>query len=104
MYALRRDWWRCLTLPSAQDLVMMPYGGKYQLTETQAMVAKASGSARDIRTRVTMMSYGFDPYLSSWSPYHGAVYAVAVLRGKDCGCRRRLQEDPLHLPGDTSAG
>ena len=25
---------------------------------------------------VTMMSYGFDPYLSSWSPYHGAIYAV----------------------------
>ena len=31
---------------------------------------------RDRCETVTMMSYGFDPYLSSWSPYHGAVYAV----------------------------
>ncbi len=55
--------------------VFMPYGGKYQLTETQSMVAKlpvAEGKC----DAVTMMAYGFDPYLSSWSPYHGAVYAV----------------------------
>ena len=55
--------------------VFMPYGGKYQLTETQAMVAKLPLSKGESNT-VTMMSYGFDPYLSSWSPYHGAVYAV----------------------------
>ena len=55
--------------------VLMPYGGKYQLTETQAMVAKLPVLKGKIDT-VTMMSYGFDPYLSSWSPYHGAVYAV----------------------------
>ncbi|MCD7954868.1 MAG: phosphoribosylformylglycinamidine synthase [Lachnospiraceae bacterium] len=55
--------------------VLMPYGGKYQLTETQAMAAKLP--VLDGKTdAVTMMSYGFDPYLSSWSPYHGAVYAV----------------------------
>ena len=53
----------------------MPYGGKYQLTETQAMVAKLPVLKGKTDT-VTMMSYGFDPYLSSWSPYHGAVYAV----------------------------
>ena len=55
--------------------VFMPYGGKYQLTETQSMVAKLPvlKGKTDV---VTMMSYGFDPYLSSWSPYHGAVYAV----------------------------
>ena len=55
--------------------VLMPYGGKFQLTETQAMVAKLPvlKGKTDV---VTMMSYGFDPYLSSWSPYHGAVYAV----------------------------
>ncbi len=55
--------------------VYMPFGGRYQLTETQSMVAKipvASGQS----DAVTMMAYGFDPYLSSWSPYHGAVYAV----------------------------
>ncbi len=55
--------------------VFMPYGGKYQLTETQAMVAKLPVLKGQCDT-VTMMSYGFDPYLSSWSPYHGAVYAV----------------------------
>ena len=55
--------------------VFMPYGGKYQLTETQTMVAKVPVQNGKTET-VTMMSYGFDPYLSSWSPYHGAVYAV----------------------------
>ena len=55
--------------------VYMPYGGKYQLTETQSMVAKLPVLKGSCDT-VTMMSYGFDPYLSSWSPYHGAIYAV----------------------------
>ena len=55
--------------------VLMPYGGKNQLTETQAMVAKVPVQNGTTNT-VTMMSYGFDPYLSSWSPYHGAAYAV----------------------------
>lgn len=55
--------------------VFMPHGGKYQMTETQAMVAKIpvlNGKTDSI----SMMSFGFDPYLSSWSPYHGAIYAV----------------------------
>ena len=55
--------------------VLMPYGGKYQQTEIQTMVAKVPVRNGNTRT-VTMMSYGFDPYLSSWSPYHGAAYAV----------------------------
>ncbi|MGI6007208.1 MAG: phosphoribosylformylglycinamidine synthase [Ruminococcus sp.] len=55
--------------------VLMPYGGQFQLTETQAMVAKVPVQNGKTNT-VTMMSYGFDPYVSSWSPYHGAVYAV----------------------------
>ena len=55
--------------------VYMPYGGKYQLTETQSMVAKLPVLKGKCDT-VTMMSYGFDPYLSKWSPYHGAMYAV----------------------------
>ncbi len=55
--------------------VLMPYGGKYQLTETQSMVAKLPVANGKCDT-VTMMAYGFDPLLSSWSPYHGAVYAV----------------------------
>ncbi|MBR0409689.1 MAG: phosphoribosylformylglycinamidine synthase [Eubacterium sp.] len=55
--------------------VTMPFGGKTQLTPVQTMIAKvpALSGKTDL---ATMMSYGFDPYLSSWSPYHGAVYAV----------------------------
>ena len=55
--------------------VTMPYGGKYQLTPIQTMTAKLPMSEGDSKL-VTMMSYGYDPYLSSWSPYHGAAYAV----------------------------
>jgi len=55
--------------------VLMPYGGKYQLTETQTMIAKVPVINGETNT-TTMMSYGFNPYLSSWSPYHGAIYAV----------------------------
>ncbi len=61
--------------------VFMPYGGKYQLTETQAMVAKLPVLKGKTDT-VTMMAHGFDPYLSSWSPYHGAVYAVTESMAK----------------------
>ena len=61
--------------------VLMPYGGKHQLTETQTMVAKLPVLKGKTDT-VTMMSYGFDPYLSSWSPYHGAVYAVVESMAK----------------------
>ena len=55
--------------------VTMPYGGRYQLTKTQTMAAvlPVLGGRTDT---ITMMSYGFDPYLSSWSPYHGAIWAV----------------------------
>ena len=57
--------------------VLMPYGGKYQLTETQVMAAKVPVANGETES-VTLMSYGFDPNLSSWSPYHGAAWAVAV--------------------------
>lgn len=53
----------------------MPFGGKYQLTEVQAMAAKVPVPDGKTNT-VTLMSYGFDPELSSWSPYHGAAWAV----------------------------
>ncbi len=55
--------------------VYMPFGGKYQLTETQSMVAKLP-VMKGTSDTVTMMSYGYDPYLSTWSPYHGANYAI----------------------------
>ncbi len=61
--------------------VFMPHGGKFQRTETQTMVAKLPVPEGKTDT-ITMMSYGFDPYISSWSPYHGAVYAVVESMAK----------------------
>jgi len=88
--------------------VLMPYGGKYQLTETQSMIAKLPVLKGRTDT-VTMMSYGFDPYLSSWSPYHGAVYAVVesmakiVAAGGDAsGIRFTFQEYFRRMTGDPS--
>ena len=78
--------------------VLMPYGGKYQLTETQAMVAKLPVLEGKTDT-VTMMAYGFDPYLSSWSPYHGAVYAVVESIAKIVAGGGDYQQDPFYLPG-----
>ncbi len=61
--------------------VLMPYGGKYQMTETQTMVAKLPVLKGKTDT-VTMMSYGFDPYVSAFSPYHGAIYAITQSMAK----------------------
>lgn len=55
--------------------VTMPYGGKHQLTPVQTMIAKLPVLEGSCDT-VTMMSYGLDPYLSTWSPFHGSVYAI----------------------------
>ena len=55
--------------------VLMPYGGRYQLTQAQVMAAKFPVEKGTTRT-VSLMSCGFDPFLSSWSPYHGAAWAV----------------------------
>ena len=55
--------------------VLMPFGGRTQQTPTQSMVAQIP-MLKGKTDAVTIMSYGFDPYLSSWSPFHGAVYAV----------------------------
>lgn len=55
--------------------VLMPFGGKTQLTPIEAMVAKIPLEKGDTST-ATMMSFGFNPYLSTWSSFHGAVYAI----------------------------
>ncbi|MBS7298385.1 MAG: phosphoribosylformylglycinamidine synthase [Eubacteriales bacterium] len=55
--------------------VLMPFGGKYQLTPTDGMAAKVP-VLNGKTTTATVMTYGYDPYLSSWSPFHGAAYAV----------------------------
>ena len=58
-----------------QTTVLMPFGGKYQLTQTECSVQKVSVRNGDTNT-VTLLSHGFNPYLAEWSPYHGASYAV----------------------------
>ena len=55
--------------------VLMPYGGKFQDTPSQAMAAKIPVLHGQTKT-TSVMAWGFDPYLSSISPYHGAVSAV----------------------------
>ncbi|SPF36866.1 Phosphoribosylformylglycinamidine synthase [Candidatus Desulfosporosinus infrequens] len=55
--------------------VLMPLGGKYQATPTEGMVAKLPVLSGETNT-VTMMTYGYNPQLAIWSPFHGALYAV----------------------------
>ncbi|MBR1850420.1 MAG: phosphoribosylformylglycinamidine synthase [Bacteroidales bacterium] len=55
--------------------VVMPFGGRYQLTPTQSMIGKLPLLDGKCDT-VTIMSYGLDPYLMSWSPFHGAAWNV----------------------------
>jgi phosphoribosylformylglycinamidine synthase len=78
--------------------VLSPYGGKYQQTPTDGLVMKFPVQNADTTTGV-IMTHGFNPYLSSWSPFHGAVYAVleavtkaAVLGGDYENIRLTLQE------------
>lgn len=55
--------------------ILMPFGGKYQLTKIDAMAAKLPVLSEDTNT-ATIMSYGYNPDIAKWSPFHGAVYAV----------------------------
>lgn len=55
--------------------VLMPFGGKYQKTPAECMAAKIPVVHGETNTG-TIMSFGYDPALSKWSPYHGAIYAV----------------------------
>lgn len=96
--------------------VLMPFGGKFQLTEEQGMVAKLPILSGETDT-ATAMSYGFDPYLSEWSPFHGAVYAVveavakiAAMGGDTSKIRltfqeyfERLGDDPVKWGKPTAA-
>jgi phosphoribosylformylglycinamidine synthase len=88
--------------------VLMPFGGKYQLTPTETMVAKIPLEKGDTNTG-TIMSFGFNPYLTTWSPFHGAVYAVVesvakiVATGGDYkGIRFTFQEYFKRLGNDSS--
>lgn len=55
--------------------VLLPFGGKYQVTPSECMVAKLPVLSGSTSTG-TAMSYGYNPRLSKWSPFHGALYAV----------------------------
>lgn len=55
--------------------VLMPFGGKYQATPAEGMVAKIPLLEGDTTTG-TVMTYGYNPKLAKWSPFHGALYAV----------------------------
>ncbi|OGF66394.1 MAG: phosphoribosylformylglycinamidine synthase [Candidatus Fischerbacteria bacterium RBG_13_37_8] len=88
--------------------VLMPFGGKYQLTPIEAMAAKIPVLESDTTT-ATLMSYGFNPHISTWSPFHGAVFAVveAVTRNVAAGgdystIRTTLQEYFEKLGTDKS--
>lgn len=55
--------------------ILMPFGGKYQLTPAEGMAARIP-TIEGYSDTGTIMTYGYNPYLASWSPFHGAVYAV----------------------------
>lgn len=56
--------------------VLMPFGGKRQATEAQVSVQKLPVGNNHLTHTASLMAYGFNPEISSWSPYHGAAYAV----------------------------
>lgn len=57
-----------------RSTVLMPFGGKHQSTETQVSVQKLPTDG--YTNTASIMSFGYNPFLSEWSPYHGAAYAV----------------------------
>ena len=57
------------------NTVIMPFGGKYQLTPAEGMVARIP-TLEGYTDAGTIMTYGYNPYIASWSPFHGAVYAI----------------------------
>ena len=63
------------------NTVLMPFGGKRQLTPQEGMVAKLPMLGAETET-ATAMTYGFDPHLMEWSPFHGAVYAIVEAAAK----------------------
>jgi len=63
------------------NTVLMPFGGKHQATPSEGLVMKLPALSGDTTTG-TVMTYGYNPYLSSWSPFHGALYAVVLYVSK----------------------
>ena len=82
--------------------VLEPYGGKTRLTPNEAMAAKLPTMGKT--ECCTLMSHGYDPYLCTWSPYHGAIYSVveslaklAAAGGDSSQARLSFQEYFEHL-------
>jgi len=78
--------------------VLMPFGGKYQLSPAEGMAAKIPVMHGDTKTG-TIMSFGYNPDIAKWSPFHGAVYAIvealakiAAMGGDYTKARLTLQE------------
>jgi len=67
------------------NTVLLPFGGKYQLTPAEAMTAKIPVLEGETSTG-TIMSYGYNPLIGRWSPFHGAVYAVVEALAKITAC------------------
>lgn len=57
------------------NTVLMPFGGKYQLTPAEGMAARIP-TLKGYTNSGTIMTYGYNPKISKWSPFHGAVYAI----------------------------
>jgi phosphoribosylformylglycinamidine synthase len=76
--------------------VLWPYGGQHQLTPPDAMVAKLPLLEGDTDV-CTYMSWGFNPYIASWSPFHGAVYAITEAVCKAVAAGARLADIRLTL-------
>ena len=78
------------------NTVLMPFGGKYQKTPTQGMVAKLPVLHGETTT-ASIMTHGFVPELSAWSPYHGAQYSVLLSVAKLVALGGRRQDAYLTL-------
>ena len=63
------------------NTVLMPFGGKHQLTPAEGMVAKLPVLGAETNT-ATAMTYGYNPYFMEWSPFHGAMYSVVEAAAK----------------------
>lgn len=78
------------------NTVIMPFGGKYQLTPALGMVARIP-TLKGYTESGTIMTYGYNPYLASWSPFHGAIYAILESVSKYVAIRWRLQKGIFNI-------
>ena len=67
-----------------RSTVLLPFGGALQTSETQVSVQKLPTDG--YTDTASVMSFGFNPEISSWSPYHGAAYSVVEACAKTVAC------------------